>query len=149
MQLNTPFQEIEWKDTMSTGVGAIDKQHQYLVDTLQQANQKLLKAPKDDVLLENIVRALLGYAITHFDTEETLMQRYGYQHEYPETAQKHIDEHREFSRKMVAVVDQLREGRAVSRVELLAYLNNWLRDHVLTVDALLGKFLREKKAEKS
>lgn len=149
MQLNTPFQEIEWHDTMSIGVGAIDKQHQYLVDTLRQANEKLLKHPKDDVLLENIVRALLGYAITHFDTEETLMQRYGYQRKRPEEAQKHIDEHREFSRKMVAVVDQLREGRAVSRVELLAYLNNWLRDHVLTVDALLGKFLREKKAEKS
>jgi hemerythrin-like metal-binding protein len=137
-----PFQPIEWEESMATGIAAIDKQHHFLVDTLQQANEELL-GDHDGELLMEISRNLLSYAITHFDTEEALMQRYSYEEVFPEEARKHITQHREFSRQVVAVCDQLREGREVSSVEVLKFLNHWLRDHVLGIDQVLGEFLRQ------
>jgi hemerythrin-like metal-binding protein len=141
MSLTTSFQPIEWEESMATGVATIDKQHRFLVDTLQQANKELL-GDHDGELLMEISKDLLSYAITHFDTEETLMQRYGYEEVFPEEARKHISQHREFSRRVVAVCDRLREGREVSSVEVLRFLNHWLRDHVLGIDQLLADFLR-------
>lgn len=137
------FMPIEWSESMATGITAIDKQHHYLVDTLQEANDRLL-ADDGELVMSRIVKELLGYAIMHFETEEALMQRYDYETDHPEEAQAHIAQHRDFSRQVVAVRDQLREGQTVSRIEILRFLNHWLRDHVLGVDQALGKFLRER-----
>jgi hemerythrin-like metal-binding protein len=139
--MNTSFQPIKWLDSMATGVATIDKQHRFLVDTLQQANRELL-GDHDGELLMEIAKDLLSYAITHFDTEETLMRRYGYEDLFPEEARTHIKQHREFSRQVVSVCDHLREGREVSSAEVLKFLNHWLRDHVLGIDQSLGEFLR-------
>jgi hemerythrin len=140
--MNTPFQSIEWTDSMSTGIDAIDQQHHFLVDTLQEANEKLL-SEHDNAVLSDITKILLRYAITHFETEEKLMQRYGYAKSHPAEAQQHIKQHREFSRQVVAVCEQLRERRDVSHIELTTFLNSWLRDHLLGIDQLLGEFLRQ------
>ena len=134
------FEPIEWTAAMATGVSQMDEQHRFLVDTLRQANEKLL-GDHEGALLGEIARDLLGYAILHFETEENLMQRYGYAAAYPEQARAHIAQHRDFSRQVVAVCDSLREGRQVSRIEVLKFLNEWLRDHVLRVDQMLARFI--------
>jgi hemerythrin-like metal-binding protein len=139
------FKPIKWTEAMATGIVAIDKQHHYLVDTLQEANERLLRE-QGNALLEQIAKDLLGYAIMHFETEEGLMQRYGYAAVYPQEAQDHITQHREFSHQVIAVCDQLREGKKVSRIEVLTFLNDWLRTHVLGVDRQLGRFLVQQMA---
>lgn len=140
--MNNSFKSIEWTDQMEMGIPTIDKQHRFLVETLQDANEKLL-SDRDSYYLEEIAKDLLGYAITHFETEEKLMQRYGYDKSFPEDAKKHIAEHREFSKKVVAIGEQLREGNKVSRLEVLTFLNDWLNNHILDVDKKYGEFLRK------
>jgi hemerythrin-like metal-binding protein len=140
--MNNIFQSIEWTDEMATGIPAIDKQHRYLVEMLHNANEKLLN-DRDGYLLDKIAKDLLGYAIIHFETEEKLMQRYGYDKSFPEEAKSHIHEHREFSRKVVAICEQLREGNRVSRIDVLTFLNDWLYNHLLDVDQHYGEFLRK------
>jgi hemerythrin-like metal-binding protein len=142
MTITLDFQPIEWSDQMATGVAQIDNQHRYLVDTLRQANNRLLN-DHEGALLGEIAKDLLTYAIMHFETEEDLMKRYGYAEAFPELAKLHIAQHRDFSHQVVAVCDNLREGRQVSRVDVLKYLNEWLRHHVLGIDQKLGAFLCE------
>jgi hemerythrin-like metal-binding protein len=137
------FQPIKWDETMATGIAAIDKQHRYLVDTLQEANVKLLDE-NNSALLKQVAKDLLGYAITHFETEEGLMLRYGYAAAHPREARDHIAQHRKFSSQVVGVRDQLREGQEVSRIEVLRFLNHWMRNHVLGTDKQLAKFLNLK-----
>lgn len=134
------FRPIRWDESMATGIAVIDKQHQYLVDTLQEANTKLLDE-HNSALLKQIAKELLSYAIMHFETEEALMQRYDYAADYPQQARDHITQHRDFSRHVVAVHDQLREGQEVSRTEVLRFLNHWMLNHVLGTDQQLAKFL--------
>jgi hemerythrin len=146
MNVTLDFEPIEWSDKMTTGVAQIDNQHRYLVDTLRQANRRLLDE-NEGPLLGEIAKDLLTYAIMHFETEEDLMKRYGYAEAFPELAKVHIAQHRDFSHQVVAVCDNLREGRQVSRVDVLKYLNEWLRHHVLGIDQKLGTFVREAAAQ--
>ena len=74
------------------------------------------------------------------------MNRYGYAEAFPEDAEKHISQHRSFSRKVVSIIDQLHEGKEVSHLEVLQFLNDWLRTHVLGLDKKLGWFLNEREA---
>jgi hemerythrin-like metal-binding protein len=140
--MKVPFDPIAWSDLMVTGVAKIDDQHRYLVATLRQANVKVLEDPGGTQLGE-VARDLLTYAIMHFETEEELMKRHRYAEASPELARLHIAQHRDFSSRIVAVIENLREGRQVPRIEVLKYLNDWLRDHVLGIDQQLGKFVRE------
>jgi hemerythrin-like metal-binding protein len=142
MPVTLGFEPIEWSERMTTGVPQVDSQHRFLVDTLKQANEKLL-LDHEGALLGEIAKDLLAYAIMHFETEEDLMKRHGYAEAFPELAKVHIAQHREFSHQVVVVCDNLREGRQVSRIDVLKYLNEWLRNHVLGIDQKLGAFVRE------
>lgn len=139
------FVPIEWSEQMATGIDKIDKQHRYLISTLARANSKLLTG-HDSTLLSEIAKDLLNYALIHFEAEEDLMKRHGYAEAFPEQAAAHIAQHRTFSHQVVSIRDNLREGRPVSRVAVLKYLNEWLRNHVLGIDQQLGAFVRAAEA---
>lgn len=131
---------IIWNDSFLTGIERIDEQHKVLVNTLNEANSRLaLNVTRD--LLEQITRDLLSYAIYHFETEETLMQAYDYAGRSAPDAEKHRQEHRSFSQQVVALREGLRDGRLVTREELLSFLNNWLVNHILNTDKHFGEFL--------
>lgn len=133
---------IIWNDSYLTGIERIDEQHKVLVSTLNEANARLsLKVTRE--LLEKITRDLLSYALYHFETEETLMQEYDYAGLSSEEEARHRQEHRSFSQQIVALRDGLRDGRLISREELLSFLNNWLVNHILNTDKRLGEFLKQ------
>lgn len=133
---------IEFTDSLITGIAVIDAQHRFLIDTLHEANH-MFSNSYDQQLLNQITKELLSYAITHFDTEEKLMQEYGYFAAHPNKAQEHIAQHRDFSHRIVSINDRLREGLSVEYVELFEFLDAWLQNHVLGFDQHLGTHLRE------
>ncbi len=131
---------ILWNDSFLTGIARIDEQHKVLVNTLNEANARLAVCVTRD-LLEQITRDLLSYAIYHFETEESLMQEYDYAGLSIAENEQHRQEHRSFSTQVVALREGLRDGRLVTREELLSFLNNWLVNHILHTDKRLGAFL--------
>lgn len=131
---------IVWNDTLVTGISEIDEQHQILVNLFNEANTKL-SANNNAEFLEHITRDMLSYALYHFETEEELMQKYGYSEAKIEDADTHIQQHRSFSAKVVAVRNDIKAGIMISREDLLAFLNSWLINHILNTDKLLAAFL--------
>lgn len=136
---------IEWHDGFATGVPEIDVQHHILVNTLNDANAQLAGEVDID-LAEQITEDLLSYALYHFETEEELMQEYGYPAAHAGDAEAHLRQHRDFSRKVVALRDSLRAGIPVSREELIGFLNQWLVNHILNTDQRLGAFIAARRA---
>ncbi len=127
---------IVWHDKLVTGIGKIDEQHQILVNLLNEANIKL--TPNNNAkFLEEITRNLLSYALYHFETEEGLMQKYG----YIEDSDAHIRQHRSFSAKVVAVRNEIKTGIPISREDLLSFLNSCLINHILNTDKQFAAFL--------
>ena len=131
---------IIWNDTFLTGINRIDDQHKVLVNTLNEANTRLANGVTRD-LLEQITRDLLSYAIYHFETEEGLMREYDYEAGSDAAETRHREEHRSFSQQVVKLREGLRDGRLVTREELLSFLNQWLVNHILHTDKQFGEFL--------
>jgi hemerythrin-like metal-binding protein len=138
------YDPIEWNEKLLTGVTEIDSQHKILVDAINDANSRLME-DHDIKLIEQITKDLLSYAIFHFETEEDLMLQYDYDGESAEEAQLHQKQHREFSTQVLAVRDGLRDGKEISREDLLAFLNGWLISHIMNTDQRLGAFLKQKR----
>jgi len=140
----TASQPLVWNDSYATGVAEIDEQHMILVHTLNEAGVRLVKDASLESL-EQITQDLLSYALYHFETEEELMQKYGYADGPPEEAARHLEQHRAFSAKVVAVREGLKAGTLISPDDLLGFLNNWLVNHILNTDKKLGAFIVAKR----
>ena len=139
-------QLLAWDASFATGVSEVDEQHMILVHTLNEASIKLAS---DNGLnhLEQITQDLLAYALYHFETEEALMHEYGYEEGAPQDWAKHLDQHRSFSSKIVAVCDGLKGGRPIAPAELLEFLNRWLVNHILNTDKRLCAFIVARRSE--
>ena len=143
--MTAPREPLVWSDRYATGVEAIDEQHMILVHTLNEAATKLAKDASVEHL-DRITQDLLAYALYHFETEESLMQQYGYEDGSPEDAATHLAQHRAFSSKVVAVRDGIKAGNPITADDLLAFLDNWLINHILNTDQRLGAFIRDRQA---
>jgi hemerythrin-like metal-binding protein len=132
---------LEWGPSLVTGVEAIDEQHKMLVDMLNEANLRM-RSHIDRSVTEDIVRDLMSYALYHFETEEELMLDHGYSQGSPEDASKHLSEHRDFSRTVGSVQQDLIAGKPITREALLGFLNNWLVNHIMHTDKRLAAFLK-------
>lgn len=136
---------LVWNDSYATDVAEIDEQHMILVHTLNEASVKLAGDVSTEQL-EQITQDLLAYALYHFETEEALMQQYGYDEESAADAAMHLEQHRSFSSKVVAVRDGLKSATPIAPADLLAFLNGWLVNHILNTDKRLGSFIVAKRA---
>lgn len=136
--------KLEWNERFVTGVTEIDEQHMILVHTLNEAAEKLSHDSSLE-LLEHITQDLLSYALYHFETEEELMQQYGYVDEDGENANLHFAQHRGFSSKVVAVREDLKAGILIPAGDLIEFLNGWLVNHILNTDKKLGAFIAAKR----
>ncbi|MCG7898403.1 MAG: bacteriohemerythrin [Candidatus Thiodiazotropha lotti] len=132
-----------WSDEMATGVDVIDSQHKNLLQMVNEAYQGLDK-DVSDIVFQRITKELLSYAIYHFQTEEHLMQEYGYFDECPEEAAQHVSEHRDFSAKVVTARDGVNSEVKEEMEEILTFLNAWILNHTQNVDIKLGNFIKNK-----
>ncbi len=137
-------QPLTWRDEFATGVAEIDEQHRILVDTLREADE-ILRADSSQATLDKITRDLLSYALYHFDTEERLMREYHYAECADGDAERHLEQHRAFSARVVAVRENLKAGILIPREDLLAFLSDWLVNHILNTDRRLGAHILERR----
>lgn len=142
--MNATKQPIAWNDSLAVGIPEIDEQHMVLVYTLNEATAKASGECGRDVL-EQITRDLLAYALYHFETEERLMEQYGYTAEAAGDAARHLEEHRAFSAKVVATRERLKAGTPVAMDEVLDFMYRWLLDHILNIDRKLAAFIMAKR----
>jgi hemerythrin len=142
--MNTCVKVLEWSDAFATGVAEMDEQHMILVETLNEASVNL-SLNRRASLLEQVVLDLLSYALYHFETEEHLMEQYGYAESAPEEAARHLEQHRAFSAQIVSTHKNLRYGAPVQQDEIVGFVNDWLNHHILKTDARLGTFILNKR----
>ncbi|MDD2367577.1 MAG: bacteriohemerythrin [Desulfuromonadaceae bacterium] len=129
---------IEWRDSLSIGVEAIDNQHKELLSRFD----KLLNACQEGKGIAELKVLLLfleEYVHTHFRDEEALQKL----HRYPEY-ESHKAEH-------IYFIEQLKKLKAETDksgvsthhvVETNNMLLKWLLNHISKVDTTLGKFLK-------
>ncbi len=129
---------ISWQKSFSVDVAEIDKQHQRLVALMNQLNDAML-AGKSNEALGRTVGGLLDYTVYHFGAEEGLLERYA----YPGLAVQK-SQHREFVRKVSEFKQSFEEGKLCLSIEVMNFLSDWLRNHILGTDKQYASFLNDK-----
>ena len=128
---------IEWSNELSVNIPLIDKQHMILIRAINLLAMAVQHNSSRE-LMQEIFVTLRDYTDTHFAYEEELFDRFG----YPDTAE-HKAQHRGLLEKVVDLDQRWRAGQAEIGPEVLKFLVDWLRSHILGSDKKYSKFLVE------
>jgi hemerythrin len=128
---------ITWNDSLSVHVDEMDQQHKKLVALINELNDAMSVGKGKDVL-EKIVDDLAAYTTVHFKAEE----RYFAQFRYPDTFNHRI-EHLAFAKKVADFRDGFESGKLPLTVEVMKFLSEWLRKHIMGTDRKYSQFFNE------
>lgn len=129
---------FEWKDSYNVNVGIIDEQHKVLVSLLNNLHDSMSQGKGKEVL-SVILNDLVNYTKTHFATEEKLMSQTVYTKTH-----SHMAEHEGLTKKAIELNDDYKNGKVTMSIEVLNFLKDWLKNHILVMDKELGQYLKSK-----
>lgn len=129
---------IKWDQSLSVGIEEIDKQHQLLIQRINEL-YKAMSAAKEHSVLRKLINQLYTYAAMHFAKEEHYFDIFG----YPE-AESHKKEHSDFEQKVSQFEKDFNNGRQALSDEIMSFLGNWLANHIKGSDKKYEPFFKER-----
>lgn len=126
---------FQWKDSYSVKVAALDNQHKKLFDLVNELHVAMSQGHGKDVA-GDVLRRLIDYTVHHFSAEEMLMQK----HNFPGLI-AHRAEHKALTDKVMAFKKEFDAGTGNVTPQLMTFLQQWLKNHIQTVDQRYGDFL--------
>jgi hemerythrin-like metal-binding protein len=126
---------FRWTDECKVNIAVLDQQHRELIDILNEL-ERALRVGEGNGVTEVTLDRLLTYVGAHFDAEESLMERY----QFPGLPTHRI-QHDMFRGRMKGFLERHRAGKPGLAVELLLFLQNWLKSHVMKTDKQYSAFL--------
>ena len=130
------MQLFQWDQAFATGSPVVDRQHQYLVEIINQFGMLLTREASDTKEIDKVCTQLMEYTNYHFVEEEQLMASVGLD-------QRHIAQHRQQHNDLINEIEPLRnllvKGDMVAGKHLFEFLINWLVFHILGTDMLMSK----------
>jgi hemerythrin len=129
---------MPWSEQFVLGIESIDRQHQWLVEAANRLCSQVESEEPDDAAMREILEGLADYTVNHFILEEDLFNRLG----YPET-EEHKKEHDSFTNMAIHLLLDFENGKPVTK-DVLEFLKNWLKNHILVVDKAYAPFLKER-----
>lgn len=125
------------------GVQLIDEEHKRLFEIMEQANQVIhdeMSFDKYDEIID-IIDELRDYTEFHFSDEENFMKSIN----YPDL-DKQLLAHSHFVEKLNEIdLDNVDNDQQGYLNDLLAFLLNWLTNHILKMDKKIGAFYLNQK----
>lgn len=129
---------LTWKEDYSVNIKEIDDQHRKLVAMINELHDAMSERRAKEVLGE-ILKKLADYTVFHFSSEERLMRT----NEYPEY-EEHRGKHEKMTNKVLALQEELKQGKITLSMEVMDFLKNWLDKHILGTDKKYSAFLNSK-----
>jgi len=126
---------LQWGDAWLTGNAAIDNEHRSLVQHVNDLGEAMAQG-RDREILGEILAKLIDYTRRHFAHEEAIWEQGG----LPDLA-RHRQAHAVLASKVMQFHAEFTAGRAELTVELMAFLREWLIDHVFKMDKADAKTL--------
>ena len=115
---------LQWNDSFNTGIPLMDKQHQRLVELINQLFQ-CMKDGGDRMLLASVVDELVNYTVTHFRAEEDFMKKHNYS-----DFDEHKAIHQGFIENVTIYAEKLKSGERLPPADIYNFLKDWLISHI-------------------
>lgn len=129
---------IVFNDSIKLGLRDIDKQHEKLVNLINQLHRNMkLRLGKDKAA--DILNELVDYTVTHFAFEEKLFKEHKY-----EDLTSHTIKHKELVAKVNDFNTKFTQGNAMLTMDLMDFLKDWLVNHIKGTDKKYAPFLKSK-----
>ena len=137
---------VTWKDSLLTGIEAIDNDHMMLFDLVEQFHEAYMTGRGPEAM-EPVFEQLMAYTDYHFQREEDLFFGEG----FPES-ENHRDSHEALKSEVQALYQRFLKGELQGEetdlgLELLAFMKNWLHFHIMEEDMMFRDFIAAKKGE--
>ncbi len=129
---------MPWRSGLETNIKEIDTQHKELVRLINILH-KAMKQQRGAKEAGGILNDLAKYTVFHFGFEEDLFQKYG----YPEN-ENHKKIHKELIEKVKAFQKAFETGKATVTMDLMDFLVDWLKTHIMKTDMAYVPFLKGK-----
>ncbi|ALL00431.1 hypothetical protein Pyrde_0381 [Pyrodictium delaneyi] len=126
----------QWSPKMTVYVKGIDLQHRQLVRAVNNLYLSLLSG-KPRSVLQGILDFLAEYTVFHFRSEERFFEKHGYPR-----AEQHRLEHRKFVERIEDFRMKYRTGEARLNIDMLMFLADWIRGHIMKSDKDYGEWLK-------
>jgi hemerythrin len=127
--------QFNWESRYSVKVKRFDDDHQELFRILNTLHDAMM-ARRGQQVLQRVLDELLLYTEGHFSREEEVMRSAG----YPKL-QAQIEQHRRFTDKIKEVSAKYKDGTVGLTIEVLDFLTDWLKKHIIGVDQQYSEFL--------
>lgn len=124
-----------WDQSFSVHIAELDHQHQHLFRTVAELNDAVRAGGADSVVGE-VLERVIQHTISHFAAEEFLLQEHGYP-----SLDAHRREHEMLSQQLANFNLSYIAGHPNVPSSLLAFLQKWLRHHILKTDKEYSVFL--------
>ena len=130
-------QWIPWLAAYEVNISEIDEQHREMFRLFNDLLDAMWDG-KAKTVIEEKLRFLVNYTVTHFDVEETYMIR----HDFPDYP-AHKKAHDDFAAGAVSFLKTYEQDGATTDmlVSVVQNLGAWTRDHIRDMDQQMGKFL--------
>lgn len=119
---------ITWESGYSVGVTEIDDHHKKLINMINELYFAMTN-DRGQNLVSSIIGDMLNYAKMHFAIEEGYMRQCHYLGVLP-----HYREHEKFLDKAQELHRRSEEGEFVLSYEVIQFLSDWLKSHILETD---------------
>jgi hemerythrin len=125
------------KPEFFTGIELIDDEHARLFELANEAQQLMQDnyTPDKYDYIVSILSGLKDYAKQHFDDEEAYMESIQYKRLFTQKM-----DHQAFIAKLEEMnLDSIDDNQEKTILDILTFLNEWLVQHILEKDILIGK----------
>ncbi|MCB1825037.1 MAG: hemerythrin family protein [Candidatus Competibacteraceae bacterium] len=136
--MSTTQEYITWSKELSVGIQELDEQHKILIGLINQLyNEAILKKP-DHSIISGIFNELAQYTIIHFSVEESLFRIFDYLN-----TDAHQQHHEQLKETLSDIQNKFHQGAPVT-LELMSFLRQWLKQHIMKDDKQYQTFFLEK-----
>lgn len=127
-----------WRDSCKVNHPQIDHEHATLLSLLESVYRAILLEQRADAV-QDILEALLNAMFLHCETEENLMEAYG----YPDRA-AHIADHEQILDAIFNIRLTAEQPNAVLSLDTIYDLANWMTRHIWEQDLPMVRFIQQR-----
>jgi hemerythrin-like metal-binding protein len=128
---------FRWLPDYSVNIKTIDDQHLELVHILNGLFAAVSRR-EGDLVIKEILGALMSYTQKHFSLEENLMRRANYI-----DIESHMAEHKKLIDQLNQHSNKLMLDGNPIHIEMLGFLRTWLKEHIQGVDTKYSAALKQ------
>ena len=129
---------MPWSADLELGVKMFDDQHKELVKLINKLYDAMKDNRGEEVLL-SILDKLVDYTVYHFDNEEEMFAKYGY-----ENRAQHIKIHTDLKKTAMDLKQKIVNGETVIGFNVISFLENWVKNHILVEDRKYIELFKKK-----